>query len=529
MLLVNEQGHPFPGTTEEEALESPLDVIVIGAGFSGVCMGIQLLKAGTQNFLILEKASAVSGTWHDHTYPGLVCDIPSALYSYSFAPNPAWSRMFSPQKEIKAYIERCVRDFGLTPHLRLGTEITTIRFMQSSSLWRVQNSRGEVLYARVVVSATGGLRIPHIPPFAGREKFQGEQFHTARWPQQFESKNRRIALVGSAASAVQILPELAKEAEHIFLFQRTPNYIIPRGDRSISSESTRLFTRFPLVQTLIRWVLFLFLDLILFRSFKRGSRANRQRKKDALDHLRAQISNEELQKKLTPNYAIGCKRVLLSDDFYPALKRDNISLITESIINISKTGITISSPASSPLATQKKDTTKYEVDTIIYATGYDVANPSGPLEIEGPNGLSLKEVWANKMSAHRGVAVPGFPNFFLIVGPNSGLGHNSIVFIIEQQVNYIIKCIKRLKKGETMSPSQEATNKYNREIQSGFDGMVWGAGCKSWYMSQRGHNPTLWPYRSLHYWRSLRKPHFEEYEFTSPQNPLGVVQKTECQ
>ncbi len=490
-------GSEAPGTPDV-----PLEVAVIGAGFSGVCMGIKLCETGITSFAIFEKSDGISGTWHDHTYPGLVCDVPSHLYSYSFELNPSWSRVFSPQEEIKAYVECCVDKYGLRPHIHLGSEVVSARFDEDASLWRICTVDGREVAARVLVSGIGGLSRPKIPDFPGLDEFRGTVFHTARWRKDHDLAGRRVAIIGSAASAIQILPQIARVTEQVFLLQRTPNYIVPRPDRAYSDAQKRRWQRAPWRLRLQRWLIFSLLE-IGFLGFRERSWMGRWRTKFAVNHMRRQVPDPELQAKLVPDYPLGCKRVLLSSDFYPSLARDDVELVTSGIERISELGIVT------------RDGRMLEVDTIILATGYYTTEPLGPLRVEGPRGIELRQAWKDGMKAHRGVAVAGFPNFFMLLGPNSGLGHNSIIFMIEQQVNYVVKCVKRLAPGESMNVHDEAMSRYNEAIQSSFAGTVWAGDCHSWYKDAQGRIPTLWPHSNTRYWRMMRRPDFSEYRFSS--------------
>jgi cation diffusion facilitator CzcD-associated flavoprotein CzcO len=476
-----------------------LRVAVIGAGFAGLCMAIKLLEAGETRFAVFEKSDGVSGTWHDHTYPGLVCDVPSHLYSYSFELNPDWSRVFSPQAEIKAYVERCVEKYGLRPYIRNRSEVRTARYDESAALWHLELADGRRVNAQFIVSGIGGLSRPNIPDFAGREDFAGEQFHTARWPEGFDPAGKRIAVIGSAASAVQIVPEIAKSAARVEVFQRTPNWIFPRPDRAYPESLKAQLRKHPWLLRGMRNLIYIALDFVNFRGFKEKSWWRRFREWQAVRFIKRTIPDPEMQKKLIPDYPLGCKRLLLASDFYPALTRDNVSLHTEAIERIGAEGISTTAGVVGP------------VDTIIFATGYKVTDPLGPLDIRGVGGKSLKETWGDSMYAYKGVALNDFPNLFFLLGPNTGLGHNSIIFMIEQQVGYVLRRIAVLGEGEAIEVREDALREYNDWLHAGFKGTVWTGGCKSWYLDAQGRNPTLWPHSTTAYWRMMKQPDPEAY------------------
>ena len=484
------------GTTNHTHYE----VAIVGAGFAGIGMGIKLREAGITSFALFEKSDGIGGTWHDHVYPGLVCDIPSHCYSYSFELNPNWSRVFPPQPEIKAYMERCVDKYGLRGHIQCNAPVEAARFDAEAGRWSLSLGDGRTVTAHVLVSAIGGLSRFQIPEIAGRESFAGVQFHTARWPRDFDPRGRRIAVVGSAASAIQIVPEVAKTAEHVYVFQRTPNWIFPRPDAAYSERRKRLFARFPALMRLYRGALYGFLDFVGFRAFRVRSWLRRFREWQAKRYIRHTVKNPALWDKLTPDYPSGCKRVLLSSDFYPALNRDNVTLVTNGITGITKDAIETHHGPVGP------------VDTIVYATGYHVLDPLGPMTVHGVGGRELREQWGEGFRAHKGISMNGFPNLFFLLGPNTALGHSSIIFMIEQQVKYTAQCIKRLRPGETMDVRPEAIERYNAWLHPGFEGKVWTQ-CKSWYQDSTGKNPTLWPHSTTAYWRMMRKPDFSEYEF----------------
>lgn len=463
-------------------------------------MGIELKKAGIQSFTILEKADRVGGTWRDNIYPGVACDVPSHLYSYSFELNPDWSRAFSPGSEIQEYCERCAEKYELGPHLRFGQEVEHVDFDDERGRWRIRTSSGSELEVDVVVSALGGLHIPKLPEIRGMEDFAGVSFHSARWNTEHDLAGRKVAVIGSAASAIQIVPEIAPEVERLSVFQRTPNWIVPRNDRVYSEDAKQRFRRFSALTHLYRFTIWLLLES-RFPAFRKRSFMSRFLERLVRKALEEQIADPELREQLTPDYPPGCKRMLLSDDFYSTLVRDNVDLVTSPIERIVPDGIVTA------------DGQMIEADTIVFATGFQPFNFLTPLEVTGMGAQSLGKAWEQGVEAHRTVGVPGFPNFFMLLGPNSGLGHNSVIIMIEAQARYVRQCIRAIMdRGiQLLDPWPEASRRFNDGIQEDMQKTIWKAGCKSWYMDERGKVFALWPSTTIRYWWSMRRPRFSEY------------------
>jgi cation diffusion facilitator CzcD-associated flavoprotein CzcO len=474
------------------------EVAILGAGLSGLCMGIQLERAGIRSFQIFEKCDRVGGTWRDNTYPGVACDVPSHLYSYSFELNPDWSRLYSPGGEIQAYCERVAERYALGSHLRFGAEVERIEF--AGGRWRIGLRGGEEHSADVVVSAMGGLHQPYLPEFPGIERFEGRHFHSARWDHDHDLTGRRVAVIGSAASAIQIVPSIAARTAKLSLFQRTPNWILPRGDFAYS-ERARRWLRNPFLARLQRAAIYLASEA-RFPTFLKGNPLNRLMVRFCTRHIASEIADPELRAKLTPSYPPGCKRILVSDDFYATLNRDNVELVTSPIAHFEKDGIVTA------------DGTRHEFDTVIFATGFQPFNMFGAsLQVKGPGGRSLADVWKDGIHAHRTVAMPGFPNFFLLLGPNSGLGHNSVILMIEAQVSYVLQCVQALaERGLAyLEPRAEAAARYDAELQGELAKTIWTGSCKSWYQDARGRVFTLWPHTTLRYLWQMRRPALDEY------------------
>ncbi|MCR9213418.1 MAG: NAD(P)/FAD-dependent oxidoreductase [Proteobacteria bacterium] len=454
---------------------------MIGAGFSGICMGIKFLEAGNRDFIILEKEKEIGGTWYKNRYPGAACDVPSHFYCFSFAPNPNWSHVYSPQMEIKTYLKDCAEEFGVQPHIRFDSEVELIRFDESTALWHVSVAGGRDYSARHVVIGSGGLNTPNIPHFSGLGNFTGEVFHTACWPKDVDLSGKNVALIGSAASAVQIVPEVAKIAKRVMIFQRTPNYIAPRLDRAYTKSELEMFRKSAWRMKMLRLRLFLRYEFFLTPLFLRRSWLRRVVAKRVNDHMRNVIKDPELQKKLVPDYELGCKRILISDDYFPALNRENVSVITDGISNMDETGVVD--------ALGKH----HDADVIVLATGFDLKKQMQSIEMIGREGLSLKKLWAEDPAAFQGAMVPGFPNAYFVTGPNTGVGSTSVIYMIEAQAALIMKCLGLAGKERLIEPTQAAYDDYNLKLQNDLANTVWATDCSSWYKDEEGRISTLYP------------------------------------
>ncbi len=475
----------------------PLDVAIIGAGLSGLCLAIKLKQAGLESFAIFEKSAGIGGTWRDNTYPGVACDVPSHLYSFSFAPKADWSRKYASQAEILAYAEELVRRFGLAPHLRFGSEVASARYDAALGCWRLSLAGGGEIAARSLVSGCGQLNRPRIPDLPGRERFAGKQFHSARWDHAYDLAGKRVAVIGNGASAAQFIPEIAKQVARLHVFQRSANWLVPRGDRAYSAREQRLL-RWKPAERLLRWLIYWQFEL-RFAGFRRGSRAGQLAEKLALRHLRRQIADPDLRVRLTPDYPIGCKRVLIADTYYPALQRANVELVTEPIARLTEAGIVTA------------DGKLREVDAVIYATGFESTRFLAPMEILGRDGIPVESVWRGGASAYYGMAVPGYPNFFLMYGPNTNLGHNSIIFMIECQATYILRCLTRLLRDGELEVTEGAMARYAAQLDAELARTVWGEGCRSWYKTASGKVTNNWSSLTLSYWRRTLRPSWADF------------------
>ena len=476
-----------------------LKIAVLGAGMSGMAMGHSLIKAGFTNFTIYEKADRVGGTWRENNYPGVACDVPSHLYSFSFERNPNWSEAFSPGGEIQQYCEATAEKYGLLPHCAFNRTLTHTSY--ENGIWRLDFAEGASETADIVVSAMGGLHVPQTPDFKGKNKFKGPSFHTAHWEHDVDLTNKRVAVIGSAASAVQLVPQIIDKVAQLNVYQRTPNWVLPRMNKKYPAWRKWLHRNLPFTSLAIRGLLYLRGELLFFPAFFADSFMQRRLRKQALNHLEDLVADEELRAKLTPDFQIGCKRILMIDGYFEALQRAHAELITDGISEISETGIVT------------QDGTAHAADVIIYATGFKPFDFLTKFGVTGPGGRDLAESWAGGVTSHRSVAVAGFPNFFMLLGPNSGLGHNSVIVMIEAQVHYITELIKGLAKGglSYIEPKPEAQKAFTEGLHEGLEGKVWSSGCQSWYQSDTGFNHTLWPHSTMRFIREMNKPDLSEY------------------
>jgi cation diffusion facilitator CzcD-associated flavoprotein CzcO len=472
-------------------------VAIIGSGFGGLCMAIKLRQAGIEDFVILERADAVGGTWRDNTYPGCQCDVPSHLYSYSFEPEREWTAPYAGHAEIRAYIERVTDKYGIRPFVQFGASLKEARFDEQAAVWRGQTADGERFSADILVSATGGLSNPLIPELEGRETFEGPQFHSARWDHDVDLKGKRVAIVGSGASTVQFLPHVARDAAQVTLFQRTPPWVMPKRDAPFSPRARWLLRHVAPARWLLRLQLFLAHEAVGF-AFRRPNIMDGARRAGKR-HIRQYVSDPELRRKLTPSYTPGCKRILLSNEYYPALARDNVDVETSGIAEIREHSIVT------------KDGREVPTDVIIYGTGFDVHGMSMRHHIVGRDGAVLGD---GGKDAYLGAMFAGFPNFFMLGGPNAGLGHNSVIIILEGAVRLAMNGMRMLDKHgkRTIEVKREASVRYNERVQEKLAGSVWNSGCASWYLDENGRNTTIWPGSAASYARATRKLPLQDVE-----------------
>jgi len=476
------------------------DVAIIGAGFSGICMGIKLREAGIENFVILERAADAGGTWRANDYPGCACDIPSHLYSYSFEQKADWSRLYPCQPEIQGYLLQCVEKYGLRAHIRTNTTLERASYDDENNRWKMLTSQGETYVARALVSGMGGLSRAAIPALPGLDSFNGATFHSAQWNHDDDLSGKKVAVIGTGASAIQFVPQIVEEVRQLVLFQRTPPWIVPRPDRRIFGWEKWLYRHIPFTQRMFR-------TFIYWRQEVRGigftisPKLMEKATKIALEHLHKSVADPGLRQALTPDYTIGCKRILISDDYYAALQKDNLTLVTSGIQRITADGIV------------DDNGHKHSVDAIIFGTGFHATDPLTPTRIFGIGGRELADDWKAGPEAFLGISVTGYPNMFLLMGPNTGLGHNSMVFMIEAQVRYTVGLLKQLLSGPIAAIDVKAGDQaaYNADLQKAMVGTVWASGCDSWYQTDEGRHAVLWPGFTFSYWFRTRRPDLAHY------------------
>jgi cation diffusion facilitator CzcD-associated flavoprotein CzcO len=479
------------------------EIAIVGAGFGGLGTAIQLQEEGRGDFVILERAEDIGGTWHANTYPGCQCDVPSNLYSFSFAPNPDWSHTFPMQAEIQAYLRRVADEHGLRPRIRFGCELTGAAWDEGSGLWRIETSTGS-LTARVLVAAMGGLSEPRIPDLPGLDSFEDAAFHTANWDHERDFTGRRVAVVGTGASAIQVVPQLQPEVGQLTVFQRTPAWVFPHPGRPVRPRERALYRAFPPAQKAVRtgvyWGREIFLLPFRWRAFRWIPKLIASR------HLADQVQDPELRAKLTPDFDVGCKRILLSDDYYPALQRPNVELVTEAVVEVRPRGVVTA------------DGREYEVDTIVWGTGFRAADHPIAERLRGRDGALLADVWRRRgMSALRGTTFAGFPNLFMLVGPNTGLGHTSIILMIESQLAYLMDALRTMdeRRLSAVEPRAEAQEAFNAGVQRSMKGSVWtDGGCASWYLDEHGANRVIWPGTTFAFRAATSRFDPGEYEAT---------------
>jgi cation diffusion facilitator CzcD-associated flavoprotein CzcO len=475
-------------------------IAIVGSGFAGIGMAIRLKEAGIDDFVVLERAGDVGGTWQANTYPGCQCDVPSHLYSFSFEPNPSWTRTYSRQPEIWAYLRRCTERHGLGAHLRLGHELTAAAWDDAARSWRVQTSRGAFV-ASLLIDATGPLSHPAVPKIAGLEGFEGKLFHSAQWDHEHDLSGERVAVIGTGASAIQFVPRIQPEVRQLHVFQRTPPWILPHSDRPTSRVERLLYRLLPPAQRAVRTAVYWSRETFVF-GFAKNPRLAQPAERLAELHLRRQVRDPQLRRKLAPDFRLGCKRVLISNAWYPALCKPNVELVTEAIERIDGREIVLA------------DGSRREVDTIILGTGFHVTDPPTAWLVRGREGVTLAEAAGTSPQAYLGTAMAGFPNLFKIIGPNTGLGHSSMVFMIESQLNYVMDAVHTMDERRIASVEvrPEAVARFNEEVQAMMKNTVWSSGCASWYLDAQGRNTTLWPDFTFRFRQRTRHFDADSYE-----------------
>jgi cation diffusion facilitator CzcD-associated flavoprotein CzcO len=478
-------------------------VAIIGSGFGGLGAAIRLKRDGIDEFVVLERAGDVGGTWRDNTYPGCACDVESHLYSFSFAPQPGWTWRYSRQPEIWLYLQRCARDFGLIPHIRFHHAVTSATWDERVRRWRIETSHGPIT-AQVLIMATGPFSEPMVPDLQGLERFEGMVFHSAQWDHAYDLTGKRVAVVGTGASAIQFVPEIQKKVARLHVFQRTAPWVMPRPDASIPESWQRLYQRVPILQRAVRFGIYLYREawIVLFRRPSWMRRAQGL----ALRHLARAVADPALRVRLTPGYTMGCKRVLLSNDYYPALTQPNVEVVTGGIAEVRARSIV------------GNDGVERTVDAIVFGTGFRPTDPALAAHVRGREGRTLKDAWRGSPRAHVGTTVAGFPNLFMLLGPNTGLGHNSVVYMTEGQIEHVVGALRYMRAHgvDAIEPRAESQRAYVAAIDDRMRGTVWVAGgCASWYLDRTGRNSAIWPDSSWRFYRRAASFKPGEYVLSS--------------
>ncbi|HWM54667.1 MAG TPA: NAD(P)/FAD-dependent oxidoreductase [Solirubrobacterales bacterium] len=483
-------------------------VAIVGGGFGGVGAAAMLRREGYEDVTVFEKAERVGGVWHHNTFPGAACDVPSHLYEFSFAPNPRWSRRYAPQAEIQAYLEGVARSHGVLDRIRTGVEVQSARWDEDRGVWRLETSAGPH-EAEILLTACGQLSVPKIPPLPGLESFEGPAFHTARWPRELDLAGKRVAVLGSGCTAIQVVPAIQPLVERVDVYQRSPGWTFPKMDYAYPRWAQRLFERFPLLQRLDRTSILAFMEigaaamtrrrwlLPLFRFVGRRQ-------------ISKAIDDPGLRAKVTPTDEVGCKRIMLTDEWYPTLTQPNVKLVTERIATVTPTGI------------RDESGVEREADVLVLATGFKTHDFVAPMEIVGREGRTLAEEWGDVARAYLGMSVPGFPNMFLLYGPNTNGGTGSVIYTIEAGVNHVIAALRELDRAnaDRIEVRREAAERFDRELRTALAGTVWHSGCTSWYVDENGNDPSQWPWLWTTYRRRTERLEPGAYELGAPA-PVG--------
>jgi cation diffusion facilitator CzcD-associated flavoprotein CzcO len=478
------------------------DVAIIGSGFSGLGMAIRLKQAGMNDFVVLERAGEVGGTWQANTYPGCACDVPSHLYSFSFAPNPDWTQTYSTQPEIWAYLRRVADDFGVRPHVQLNTAVESAVWVDDH--WELETSQG-TLRARVLVAGMGPLTEPKIPEISGLDDFDGPVFHSARWDHDVDLAGKRVASIGTGASAIQYVPAIQPEVSQLHVFQRTAPWVLPHSNRPIRGWERRLYRAVPALQKLVRGGVYAGREMLVL-GFVFSPRLMKVVERLARKHMEHEIDDLELLEKVTPDYTIGCKRILPSNRWYRALGKPNVELVTDAIAEVRENAVVTA------------DGREREVDAIVLGTGFHVTDIPAAHRIRGRGGVLLDDLWHGSPRAHLGSTVAGFPNLFFLLGPNTGLGHSSMVYMIESQIAHVMAALKHMREhgAATIEVRPEVQERYNAALERRLEGTVWNTGCASWYLDRTGRNSTAWPDWTWKFRRRVAELDPAEYRLDAP-------------
>jgi cation diffusion facilitator CzcD-associated flavoprotein CzcO len=487
------------------------EVAIVGAGFGGLGMAIRLKQEGIEDFVLLERGDDVGGTWWANSYPGAQCDVPSNLYSFSFAPNPDWTRSYPLRDEIQAYLRDCAEHYGVVPHMRLGCELLGATWVAGEQRWELETSQGPIA-ARVLVAAPGLLSEPFEPALPGLERFEGNAFHTARWDHGDELAGKRVAVIGTGASAVQVVPAIQPRVSNLTLFQRTPPWVAPQMDREVTPRMREVYRRLPALQQLSRAFIYTLVELLLAPGMTRDTRLLKPAEWIVKLKLRREVPDPGLRRRLTPGFQLGCKRLVFSNAWYPALQTPNVDLVSSGIREVREHSIV------------DGDGVEHKIDTLILATGFTPAELPIAERIRGRDGRSLAEVWDGSPQAYLGTTVTGFPNLLFFYGPNLNLGHTSIVYMLESQLAYAIDALHtmRLRGAAEFEVRPEVQAAYNKELQERLAGTVWSTGCSSWYLDRNGRNSVQWPGYTFEYRRRTRRFDAEAYRLAPVSSAVAT-------
>lgn len=476
-------------------------VVIIGAGMTGILLAIKLREAGVTDLTILEKADRLGGTWRENTYPGVACDIPAHMYTYSFEPNPEWSHRFAHGDEIQEYFERVARKYGVTERIDFNEAVTKAHYDQGK--WTVATSKGRTLTADFVFNATGILHHPAFPDIPGLQEFGGDMFHTAQWDHSVDLKGKRVGIIGTGSTAAQVIPEVAKEAKNLTVFQRTPQWLLPLGNRDVSEKAKAKLRKNPIRLQQLRRLYMWGTSELLTKAVTGYKLQNALFTATCKLNLRFSVKDPVLRKKLTPNYRVGCKRIIVNTTFYPAIQQEHVDLVTDKIAKVTPKGI------------QTADGVEHELDVLILSTGFDPVAYMRPMDMRGRDGLSIDEAWKNKIRTYRSVCMPGFPNSFLMLGPNSPIGNYSVIAMSEVQTQYLVQLVQRWRRQEfdAVEVKPEAVQRFADSIKAGMGKTVWVGGCQSWYLDGDG-DPILWPYSWQRWEKEMAVPEMGDFIMT---------------
>ncbi|MEO9587132.1 MULTISPECIES: NAD(P)/FAD-dependent oxidoreductase [Marinobacter] len=489
----------------ESARSTTPSVIIIGTGFGGLCMAIQLQNAGIESFTLLEKASGVGGTWRDNTYPGAACDVQSHLYSFSFEPKHDWSRKFGLQPEILGYMRNCVEKYGLAKHIQVNKEVDSAVFNEANNTWTVTTTDGDSLTADIIITATGQLNQPAWPNIPGLDTFAGKTFHSARWDHSHDLNGKNVGVIGTGASAIQFVPEVVPQVNALSLFQRSAAWVLPKPDRPFYKWEQTLFQKVPAWDRIYRFLIY-WKNESRALAFTRFNSLLEIFARQAKRFAKHQVSDPEKFRHLIPDYKIGCKRILISNDWYSAVDQSHVELVSTGIERVVEEGVITT------------DGALHKLDTIIMGTGFAASEFLAPINITGRNGVSLNQAWTNGSEAYKGITVSGFPNLFMLYGPNTNLAHNSIVYMLESQVRYVLGCINTLSAtpGMAMDIKPDRLRAFSEDVQAKLKNSVWDSGCHSWYLDSDGKNTVNWPGFTFTYRKATREVNPDDYEFLHP-------------